>query len=80
MAEFSPQGLSNTAWAYAALVISDAHLLNSIAEASVALMEQFIPQELAMSAWSFAKLACSYLSLFEAIASSAVAAVMEATA
>ena len=54
IADFNPQDLANTAWAFATLQIKDEGLLGAIAAASISKIADFNPQDLANTAWAFA--------------------------
>jgi hypothetical protein len=52
--QFKPQELSNTAWTFATLNISNQKLFNAIAEKAASSIVQLKPQELSNTAWAFA--------------------------
>ena len=52
--EFNPQGLANTAWAYATAGHAAPALLDAIAAEAAGRVGEFNPQELSITAWSFA--------------------------
>jgi len=62
-----PRHLSNTVWALSQLQIEDAPLLESIAQAALATIEQFEPHSLASTAWAVAKLKWEHAPLWEGI-------------
>jgi len=54
IADFSPQGLSNTAWALATLEFHNLPLCHAISSSAIHLISEFETQELNNTAWSFA--------------------------
>eukprot|EP00404_Azadinium_spinosum_P042736 CAMPEP_0180832110 /NCGR_PEP_ID=MMETSP1038_2-20121128/76671_1 /TAXON_ID=632150 /ORGANISM="Azadinium spinosum, Strain 3D9" /LENGTH=82 /DNA_ID=CAMNT_0022875301 /DNA_START=306 /DNA_END=551 /DNA_ORIENTATION=+ len=68
--EFVTQGLSNTAWAFAAIEIVD--LFEAISAAAIAKISAFVPQELSNTAWACATLEILNLPLLPAISSAAL--------
>ena len=54
MPDLNPQGISNTAWAFATAGTPDAQLFMTLARAAVQRMADFNAQELANAAWGFA--------------------------
>jgi len=53
------QHLSNPAWSFANLLISDAPLLSSISASAIPMIHDFSPQPIANTLWSYARLAKS---------------------
>jgi hypothetical protein len=49
-----PQGLSNSAWAFAKLGFSSPILFEALAEAALGKLEAFTPQGLSNTAWAYA--------------------------
>ncbi|KAJ1616989.1 hypothetical protein T492DRAFT_1103190 [Pavlovales sp. CCMP2436] len=66
--EFEPQGLANTAWAFATMGTPAPQLFVAIARESEQRIASFKPQGLSNTAWAFATLGTSAPQLFEAIA------------
>ena len=56
LGDFDPQGLANTAWAFATLGQSDVQLFTALAREAERHLGDFDPQNLANSAWAFAML------------------------
>ena len=54
--EFNPQGLANTAWAYATAGHAAPALLEAIAAEAAGRVGEFNPQDLAITAWAYAVL------------------------
>lgn len=50
----TPQGLSNSAWAFAKLGFSSPILFEALAEAAAGKLEGFTPQGLSNTAWAYA--------------------------
>merc|ERR1712098_129304 len=70
--EFGPQGLSNTAWAYAKLEWQDGPLFAAISSASIRLRYQFVPQGLTTSAWAVATFGVFDFPLLDALAAASI--------
>ena len=70
--EFVPQGLANTAWAYATAGHPAPTLFKAIAAAAPSRLDDFKPQELANTAWAYAKSGHPAPELLDEIAASAV--------
>jgi len=64
---FTPQGLSNMAWAFAQIAVRDVPFLCEIATACVDKMAEFSSQALSNTAWAFATLWCRDVPLLTAI-------------
>jgi len=77
LGEYGPQGLSNTAWAYAKLQICDAPFLDAIAADVVPKLQQFQPQNLSNTSWAFAALHILTEQLMDAIAEVSVEKIAE---
>ena len=54
--ELNPQGVANTAWAFATLGVRHEELLGAIVGRALVRLEEVHPQELANTAWAFARL------------------------
>ena len=54
--DFNPQGLANTAWAFATLGQADLQLFMTLAREAEQRVSDFNPQDLANAAWAFATL------------------------
>ena len=54
LSDFTPQALSNTAWAYAAVIQSDGKLFAALTSMVELRASGLKPQELVNTAWSFA--------------------------
>jgi hypothetical protein len=68
LADFDPQGLSNTVWAYATAGHASPTLFDAVAAQAIPRVHQFNPQELANTAWAFATAGHAAPPLFDAIA------------
>jgi len=66
--EFTPQGLANTAWAFATARQASPALLDAFAAESAGRVRGFKPQELANTAWAYATAGHAAPALFDAIA------------
>ena len=55
MSEFNAQGLANTAWAFATVRQSDAHLFIALARVAEWRVSDFVAQSGANTVWAFAK-------------------------
>jgi hypothetical protein len=66
--DFNPQGLSNTAWAYATAQHAAPALLDAIAAEAARQVRDFKPQELTNTAWAYAKAQHAAPALLDAIA------------
>ncbi|CAE8662450.1 unnamed protein product [Polarella glacialis] len=75
--EFSPQGLSITAWAFATVSRSDPKLFHVIAAASLTRVRAFSEQNIANMAWAYAKASRNDALLFDALAVGAVTKIDE---
>jgi hypothetical protein len=73
IADFSPQDLANTAWAFATLKHRAPLLFDTIARAAPVRIGDFSPQNLASTAWAFATMNHEAPLLFDAIAGAAQA-------
>ena len=71
MREFKPQGLSNTAWAFAAVSLSDERLFAILTRAAEWRVSEFNPQNLANMAWAFATVGWPDAKLFVVLAGAA---------
>lgn len=72
-----PQGLSNTAWAFATCRFLHAPLFEAISEAALATISQFAHQELSNTAWAFAELRMMHVPLMDAISAAAMPTISE---
>ena len=76
--EFGPQGLANTAWAFATLgVQQQEELLRTVARRALVRLQEFNPQAVASTAWAFATLGAQHEELLGAIAGRASARLEE---
>ena len=71
MGELKPQGLANTAWAFATADHHDASLFSTLGAAAEQRICDFNPQSLGNTAWAFAKARQNDASLFAALAAAA---------
>uniref|UniRef100_A0A7S4QMP1 RNA-editing substrate-binding complex 6 protein domain-containing protein n=2 Tax=Alexandrium monilatum TaxID=311494 RepID=A0A7S4QMP1_9DINO len=69
--EFTPQGISNTSWAFAKLAFEAWPLIHSLAAESLARKSEFAVQNLASIAWSFASINLKHQPFMESLASAA---------
>jgi len=66
-AQFTPQNLSNTVWAWATLAVTDVPLLKVIAIEAIAKCPEFTAQNFGNTAWAFATCAVAHPPLMQAI-------------
>lgn len=71
--DFIPQGLSNSAWAFATLEFGNLPLFHAISAASLPLITEFETQELNNTAWSFAFSSSSHLEITSAVRQASLA-------
>mmetsp|Transcript_60085 Transcript_60085/g.110493 ORF Transcript_60085/g.110493 Transcript_60085/m.110493 type:complete len:117 (-) Transcript_60085:12-362(-) len=71
--EFGSQGLSNTAWAFASLLVLDSPLMAALAAAAMSISAAFHAQEIMNTAWAFSALRVHDAPLFEALSSASIA-------
>jgi len=72
IADFSPQHLGNTVWAFAKLSVANEPLIPAIAAAAIARLSQFGPQEITNTVWACAVLGYVNLPLLDALSSAAI--------
>lgn len=77
VSQAEPQGLANTAWAFAVLAKRHKPLLDAIAAASVAIMPNLGPRSSANILWAFALLVFQHQPLIASISSTAMDTLQE---
>jgi len=78
--ELKPQGLANTAWAFATAGHAAPALFDAIGTQSAERVQAFKPQELSNTAWAFAKAGHAAPALFDAIETESAGRLQEFTA
>mmetsp|Transcript_37281 Transcript_37281/g.69403 ORF Transcript_37281/g.69403 Transcript_37281/m.69403 type:complete len:549 (-) Transcript_37281:94-1740(-) len=72
ISDFTPQGLSNTSWAFARLCLEATPLMDALSAEVLARKSEFAVQNLASIAWAFSAISYMHQPFLEALASAAI--------